>query len=143
MPAPFSSQPAVQTSNTSLTNNNVNVVYNKYSRYVGGGTTEVSQGYTEWWERAIFPKDPTDTVYIVENFYVGRLDLIASVFYNQPLYGWVIGQYNNILDPFTEIKAGTILLIPSSSRLSIMLNTKQGGVPSTKEAVSLIQPIIS
>jgi hypothetical protein len=125
------------------TNNNTNSLNNSFSRYVGGGISETANGYITWWERIVFTTDPTDTTYIVENFYTGRLDLIASVFYNEPRYWWVIAQYNNILDPFSEIVAGRILLIPQMSRLQQMLLTQKGGVPSTAEAVSLISPIIT
>ena len=70
-----------------ISNNVVNSLYNKYSRYVAGGNTEIANKMIEWWERGLFPKDPSDIVYTIENFYVGRPDLIASVFYNEPRYG--------------------------------------------------------
>ena len=135
--------PSTIVTSSSSTNNETNSLYNKYSRYVGGGTTETANGFIEWWERGIMPRDSSDIVYVVENFYTGRPDLIANVFYNEPLYAWVICQYNNIIDPFGEIVAGRILLIPTIARLPLILLTKQGGVNSTREAVNLIQPIIA
>lgn len=126
-----------------LSNNNTNSLQRKTSRYVAGGITETANGYLEWWERSVFPTDPSDIVYVVENFYENRLDLISAVFYSEPRYWWVIAQYNNILDPFTEVSAGRILLIPTPTRLSTLLSTKLGGVPSTRESVNLIKPIIS
>jgi hypothetical protein len=122
--------------------NNQDSLYNKYSRYVAGGTTETANSKIEWWERLTFEKDESDSVYVVENFYEGRLDLIASVFYNEPRYWWVIAQYNNILDPFSEVKAGRMLLIPSKDRLPLMLLSRKGGTDSTKQPVSTISPII-
>ena len=104
-----------------LSNNNTNSLQNKYSRYVGGGTTETANGYIEWWEKFNFPRDPSDIVYVVENIYENRLDLIASVFYREPRYAWFLAQYNNILDPFSEVKGGRILLIPTADSLSLML----------------------
>ena len=121
---------------------NQNSLYNKYSRYVAGGVSEHDDGEIEWWERSIFSKDPTDTVYVVENFYSGRCDLIANAFYGESRYWWVIAQYNNILDPFTEIIPGRILLIPTKDRLALMLSTKQGGVESTRQPVNTISPIV-
>ena len=121
---------------------NTNSLFNKYSRYVAGGTTETANGKIEWWDKNQMPSDNTDVSYAVEDFYVGRLDLIASVFYNEPRYWWVIAQYNNILDPFSEITGGRILAIPSKDRLQFMLSTKQGGVPSTKIAINVISPVI-
>ena len=119
-----------------------NSLFNKYSRYVGGGITEQSNDMIEWWERSIFEQDDSDIIYTVENFYEGRLDLIASVFYNEPRYWWVIAQYNNILDPFKETTAGKVLTIPSKDRLSLMLGRKMGGIPSVKQQPNTISPIV-
>jgi|SRR5579859_847258 len=126
-----------------ISNNQTNSLFNKFSHYVAGGTTEVANNFIEWWERGIFPRDPTDIVYTVENFYTGRPDLISNVFYGDVRFHWFICQYNNIIDPFGEIVAGRILLIPTISRLPLMLSTKQGGVNSTREPVNLISPIIT
>lgn len=123
--------------------NNKNSLFNKYSRYVGGGVTERANSKIEWWERMTFQKDDSDTVYTVENFYEGRLDLISSVFYNEPRYWWVLAQYNNILDPFSETTAGRILLIPAKDRLPLMLMSRQGGIESTKQKIETISPIIT
>ncbi len=124
-------------------NNNTNSLFSKYSRYVAGGVTERANDMLEWWERANFPRDPTDIVYAVENAYVNRLDLISVVFYGEARWWWVIAMYNNILDPYVEVTAGTVLLIPSQDRLSFLLNTARGGVESTREAVTTISPIIA
>lgn len=126
-----------------LSNNNTNTLQNKYSRYVGGGVTEVANGYIEWWERFNFERDSTDVVYVVENKYQNRLDLIASLFYNEPRYAWFLAQYNNILDPFSEVLGGRVLLIPTADRMTLMLGTRKGGNPSTRKPVSIIKPIIS
>lgn len=122
---------------------NSNSLYNKYSRYVCGGTTEQANGFAEWWERTIFDVDPSDASFIVESFFENRLDLISSTFYDDPRYAWFIAQYNNILDPFSEIVAGRVLRIPSKDRLSLMLNSKKGGVESTRQPTTIISPIIS
>lgn len=119
-----------------------NSLYNKYSRYVGGGVTETANGFIEWWERSNFQQDPSDIVYTVENFYEGRLDLISSVFYNEPRWWWLIAQYNNILNPAAEIVAGRVLFIPSKARLPLMIGTKKGGEESTKQSVNTISPVI-
>ena len=123
--------------------NNTNSLFNKYSRYVAGGSTETANGYLEWWEPAQFPRDATDTVYAVENIYANRLDNIAAVFYGEPRYWWFLAMYNNILDPFTEVTAGLLLLIPTPSRMQLMLGSKQGGVSSTRESVTTISAIIT
>jgi hypothetical protein len=122
--------------------NNQNDLYDKYSRYVAGGVSETANGFIEWWERSIFPSDSSDIVYTIENFYEGRMDLIASAFYDEPRFWWVIAQYNNILDPFGETTAGRVILIPTKDRLFQMLSSKKGGVPSTKQAVNTISPLV-
>ena len=122
---------------------NANSLFNKFSRYVGGGQTETANGRLEWWERNTFETDSSDVEYVVDAFYEGRPDLIASSFYNEPRYWWVIAQYNNIIDPVSEITTGRILLIPAKDRVELMLNSRQGGFTSTKQSVNTISPIIT
>lgn len=122
---------------------NTNSLYNRMSRYVGGGETESANGFIEWWERTNFKKSDSDIRYVVEDFYVGRLDLISAVFYGEPRWWWLIAQYNNILDPFSEVTPGAVLLIPSKERLPLLIATKQGGYKSTKKPVNTISPVIS
>jgi len=121
---------------------NKNSLYNKYSRYVGGGETEQSNNFIEWWERSTFSKGNDDVDYTVENFFAHRLDLIAEMFFNEPRLWWVIAQYNNILDPVGEITAGCILRIPSKNRLSTMLATREGGLKSKKQPIATISPVV-
>lgn len=117
-------------------------VQNGLSRYVHGGTTEVNNNKIEWWDRAIFRQDPSDKPYVVEKFYEGRLDLIASVFYNEPRLWWLIAQFNNILDPLTEVTAGRVLLIPTKERIDVMLVGRKGGFPSQRELFPTIPPVV-
>lgn len=113
------------------------------SRYVNGGVTEVSPGRVEWWERRIFPQDVMDDVYTVEPVYVGRLDLIANAFYDEPRYWWIIAQYNNILDPIAEIVIGKELFIPKKARLQTdFLNGKTGGIATTRVLKPSVKPVI-
>ena len=121
---------------------NQNSLFNRYSRYTAGGTTETANGFIEWWEKTNFPADASDTLYTVEAFYTGRLDLIANTFYNEPRYWWFIAQYNNILDPISEIVTGRVLRIPTKIRMEMILGNKQGGIESTKQPVNTISPII-
>ena len=129
-------------SNLPVSNNNTDTLQNKNSRYVAGGTTEVANQQIEWWERSLFRRDDSDITYVVENFYENRLDLISAVFYGQTRYWWLLAQYNNILDPATEVEAGRVIAIPTLDRVQLMLNTKKGGVSSTRIPVNLISPII-
>ena len=97
---------------------------NKYSRYVQGGTTSVNKIGLDWWERRIFSKDPSDIVYYVENKFEYRIDLIADAFFGDSRYWWVIAQFNDILDPHSELVAGRRLIIPTKNRLFSEMLTK-------------------
>lgn len=46
-----------------------------------------------------------------------RPDLIASKAYGNPDLAWVIIEFNNIRDPFSEIKAGMLIRIPELNRV--------------------------
>ena len=45
-------------------------------------------------------------------------DSISFTYYNSPLYYWVIMDFNDILDPFTELTPGSTLRIPTLSSIS-------------------------
>lgn len=123
-----------------MENNSVNL---KKSRYVNGGTTEVSAFSLEWWERSYFESDSTDITYAVENAVAGKLDLIASAFYDEPRLWWVIAQYNNILDIAEEVVPGRVLQIPSKERvMTSFINGALGGTKSQRESLQTITPII-
>lgn len=121
---------------------NTNSVLNRYSRFVHGGTTETGNNRLEIHTRSVFPTDETDIVYAIERQFSGRPDMIASMFYNEPRYWWVIAQHNNILDPFSEMVTGRMIYVPTKDRLATMLNGRQGGVSSKRETVPLVPPII-
>lgn len=111
-------------------------VYNqKNGRYILGGSTEVSAKFIEWWNKQVVPRDPSDVLYMLEAKYVGRLDLLAYTFYGDPGLIWIILQYNNILDPDTELIAGYPLLIPVQAKVDkhFKVNPSNvGGVPNTR-----------
>lgn len=116
----------------------------KGSRYVAGGVTEVNKVALEWWERAVFEADPTDLLYVVEDRFKGRLDLITAIYLGEQnvRYWWVVAMINNVLDPYTEVTTGTIIRIPTRDRLQNMVSGKLGGVPSTREVPISILPIV-
>ena len=116
----------------------------KTSRYVAGGTAEVNKTAIEWWERTVFEADPTDTEYVVEKRFEGRLDWITALFLGEQnvRYWWVVAMLNNILDPYTEVTTGRIIRIPTKERLQNMQGGKLGGVPSSREVPTSILPIV-
>lgn len=120
-----------------------NSVYNKLSRYVHGGNTEIGDLGLEWWDRRNIPTDPTDHLFTVDYFHAGRLDLIATIFYGEPRWWWIIAQVNNILDIQQEVFEGRQLAVPAKDRLMIIMNGKTGGFTSTREKnFSIISPVI-
>ena len=59
-----------------------------------------------------------ETTYVVHKVQHGdTLDTLSLYYYNSPLYFWVIADYNNILDPFEELKEGTMLRIPTFNNI--------------------------
>lgn len=112
-----------------------NSVYNTTNgRYVLGGTTEVTANNIQWWTKTTVAHDPSDLVYFMEKKYEDRPDLLGFVFYGDSKLWWIIAQYNNILDPVTELVEGQILLIPTLDRVkqAFIQSAKSGGIPSTR-----------
>jgi len=113
-----------------------NSTYNeKNGRYVRGGTTEASAKFLEWWNKLEVPKDPSDILYVMEEKYVGRPDLLSYAFYGDVGLWWIICQYNGILDTQSELIAGRELLIPTQSKVDTYYKINPstvGGVPSTR-----------
>ncbi len=120
-----------------------NSVLNNRSRYVAGGVTEVNSKALEWWERSVFQPDSTDTSYVVERKFEGRLDLIAAAYLGDSKLWWLIAQYNRLLDPWLETSEGRVLYIPTGTRMQNMLTGSLGGYPSTREVpTNFILPIV-
>lgn len=63
------------------------------------------------------PVRSTDIYHRVNSHEVGRLDIIANMYYRNPLLWWVIAQANDIYDPITLIAPGTLLRVPNLETL--------------------------
>ena len=123
--------------------NNINSTLLKKSRFVSGGTTEVSTNKLEWWNRNNYTLSGTETVFYVTEAFVGRLDNIAAFHYNDSKLWWVIAMVNNILDPFTEVVVGRKLYVPSKTEAVKLIGGKMGGIPSQREIPPMqITPIV-
>lgn len=122
--------------------NKSNSLYLNTSRYVHGGDTETANNRLEWWNKRNLEMDPSDQVYVVENVYEGNPQALASVFYGDPRLWWFLCQYNNVLDPISEITAGRVLYIPMKDRMTLMMTGRQGGYDSQRELVPTIPPVI-
>lgn len=97
---------------------------NKKSRYVQGGRTDLYNNRLGWWERNVFEKRTDDIQTVVRPGEEGRPWKIAYRIYNQDGLGWLVLQYNNIVDINEEITIGAEISLPQPSRvsLSIMVN---------------------
>lgn len=49
------------------------------------------------------------------------LDTLSLYYYNSPLYFWVIADFNNIQDPFKDLKEGSVLRIPTFTAIDFDL----------------------
>ncbi len=119
--------------NTFDTQSDANLRSSAYSqkngRYVRGGTVYVTPSALGWWEKRDAEVDPSDIVYVLEEKYVGRTDLLAYAFYGDPQLWWIIPQYNSILDPDEELVQGKALLIPSLEKINSVYRANEiGGV---------------
>ena len=112
------------------------------SRYVAGGTTEASKTAIEWWERSPLSQNDDDTLYVIQDADEGRLDLLAAFHYGESRLWWVIAQYNNILDPYNEVKVGLRIRIPKKERVEALFSSVLGGVPSQREVLPTVLPIV-
>ena len=112
-----------------LTANNRTTNSTEYrnSRYVQGGVTDRYNNRIGWWERRNIPTSFDDIRVIVSQGEANRPDLIAHRLYQKPKIAWLVLQYNNIVDPLTELIPGAVLRMPSQSRLMLSILTKPTG----------------
>ena len=67
-----------------------------------------------------FPESNSDTWHVVTKAEQFNADLIAYNFYGDETLYWVILMANSIMDPFTDLSAGTNIRIPSKYVIDIM-----------------------
>jgi hypothetical protein len=89
------------------------------SRYTNGIVTQNRSGQDFLVLRPPLRLEPSDDdifVTVTEQF-VLRPDLVGFTAYGDRSLWWAIYEFNNIRDPFFELKAGQILRIPSRQRV--------------------------
>jgi len=106
---------------------NTNSTNNRNSRLVQGGLTNIYSKRLGWWEKRKFNKQDNDFVVTVQPYEAARPDLISQRVYGKAVYAWLVLQYNNIIDPETELVAGAIITLPTQSRLILDIITKPEG----------------
>lgn len=64
-----------------------------------------------------------DVTYIIYKAKTGDTwDNIALFYYNSPSYYWVLTDFNKVQDPFTEIKEGQEIKIPTLNAIAFRSN---------------------
>lgn len=77
-------------------------------KYIYGTTSQLKQD-TSYVMHKVLPNDTFDS--------------LALKYYNNPTLYWVICDFNRIQDPFTELKVGERIKIPTLSNISFIKTT--------------------
>lgn len=105
-----------------------NVTGSPSSRYTQGGETDIYPTRVGWWERRTIEKDDTDLLITINASEDRRPDLIAFHVYKRSNLGWVVLQFNNIVDVETELTMGKTIRLPSLRRMTMdILSRPTGG----------------
>ena len=92
--------------------------YNYVSRYAKiRRIQDNNEIFHETYNNYKIPESSSDKYVTVNNATENRLDIISVRYYRSPIMWWVIALANNIIDPFTEIPAGTVLRIPAMTSI--------------------------
>ncbi len=97
------------------------------SRYVQGGTADIYNNRIGWWERRPIERRDDDIRITIQQTEGQRPDLISQRIYGKAAYSWLVLQYNNIVDPITEMVPGKVLFLPTQSRLILDIISKPPG----------------
>jgi hypothetical protein len=115
-----------------INDNNTKSTDNRNSRYVQGGTTEIYNNRTGWWERRTFERQDDDIRFIIGTAEARRPDAISNAIYGKATYAWLILEYNNIVDIETELLAGAEIFMPTQERLILDIITRPTGGRNVK-----------
>lgn len=86
-------------------------------RYNKGGTTDKFPKSLGWWERTLDNTPQIDDIpFIITNDVEFREDLISKAVYGRDDLGWLILEYNNIVDIYEELVVGKVITMPSPKR---------------------------
>jgi hypothetical protein len=110
-----------------IDDNNTDSTKNRNSRLVQGGTTDIYKNRLGWWERRVIPRADDDLRIVIEDNEAGRPDMLSQRAYGKAMYAWLILQFNNIIDPETELVAGKEIFLPTEQRLILDIITKPNG----------------
>jgi len=66
----------------------------------------------------------TDIIYVIPVVYAGKPDLIAFDYYGRNDLGWLVLQYNNIVDINEELTVGKTIRLPAKRRVFYSILSK-------------------
>ena len=90
-------------------------------RYAYNRILKEKETQKQYFESTIYPKiKPTDNDIYIISTQSDRLDLLASKYYGNTSYWWIISVANNLNDASLSIEPGRQLRIPSD--ISLILN---------------------
>ena len=95
----------------------------RYGRYVYGGISYTGSTGLTFWERQVFPKDPTDMSYVLTAKQAHRPDLVAFEVYGTASLHWFVMMYNDLTDPIEEFVTGQTIVLPTKERATKYLLT--------------------
>ena len=96
-------------------------ITNKNTRYTKGGVTIVNGNHIGWWHRRVLPQSADDTTMVIGPKYDRNPHLLAYDVYGKTELGWLILQYNNIIDQTTEFLIGATIRLPLPRRILMSL----------------------
>lgn len=98
--------------------------FKPFTRYTNAIITQSRTGQDFLVLRPPLELDPADddTFVTVTDRFVERPDLVGFTAYGDRRLWWVVYEFNNIRDPFFELRPGQILRLPSRTRVIQALN---------------------
>ena len=87
------------------------------TRYEFGGSTTQNAVGTGTWTRKTFAHQSDDVVIKLTAQTCTHLNIITYQLYGDDSLGWLVLQYNNIIDPVAELYPGMVLTMPHPSRI--------------------------
>lgn len=87
------------------------------TRYSRGGKVDVVGKRLGFWEPKPFVRSQTDIPYRISPRYHLRPDLLAADLYGNDTLMWFILQYNSIVDIHTEFVQGSMIILPTRTRM--------------------------
>lgn len=87
------------------------------TRYSFGGSTTTTSVGTGVWTRRDMPRQSDDIFVTLTDRTRTHLNIITYKLYGDDSLGWLVLQYNNIIDPVAEMYAGKIIAMPHPNRI--------------------------